>query len=52
VSSDLVRLERLGMNPINERKWVYAVSGRKAKQSIPAKGGERRCLAMGVECLL
>jgi hypothetical protein len=30
------------------RKWVYNLGGRKAKESIPAKGGEERCLAIGV----
>jgi len=30
------------------RKWVYTLNSRKAKESIPAKGGEKRCLAMGV----
>jgi hypothetical protein len=27
---------------------VYTLSSRKAKESIPAKGGEKRCLAMGL----
>ena len=25
------------------RDWVYSLGSRKAKQSIPAKGGEERC---------
>jgi hypothetical protein len=30
------------------RKRVYNLNSRKAKESIPAKGGEKRCLAMAV----
>jgi hypothetical protein len=38
---------RFSAGPLG-RKRVYALKGEKAKESIPAKGGEKRCSAMGV----
>jgi hypothetical protein len=43
--------EKSALEGSSVRKWVYTLAAerpKKAKESIPAKGGEKRCLVIGV----
>src|SRR5215470_18272019 len=46
-----IAIPRLGEKALLEgvfvSKRVYTLSSRRAKESIPAKGGEKRCLVLG-----